>query len=225
MEHAALIGTIRRGESVRLDVFESMSRACEQSSYAIFKVLVDAFFASLALLILLPILPVVALLIKLESRGPVFYLQERVGKNGKIFTMYKFRTMYTDAERITGPVWSNKNDPRITRVGRLLRKTYIDELPQCINILMGEMSLVGPRPERPEFTARFDSIVPGFSMRSSVRPGITGLAQVSCLYRMNVRDIRKKLKYDMFYISRQCCVLDIKILLRTTKFWINSCLA
>ncbi len=224
MDNAAVVEIVRPRRDISVDALESLAGMCERPFFAAFKELVDLMFASFVMVFLLPIFPVICLLIKLDSLGPVFYSQERVGKNSKVFTMYKFRTMLADAERETGPVWSSEDDPRLTRVGKWLRKVYIDELPQCINILRGEMSLVGPRPERPEFMREFEKLVPGFSRRNGVKPGITGLAQVSRFYRMLPTDIRSKLTYDMFYIRKQSCVFDIKIILKTVRFWIHSCL-
>jgi len=224
LDQAAVVEVVKPSENIRVEGLESLSEICERQSFLVFKELIDLMFASLVMVLFLPVFPVVCMLIKLNSPGPIFYSQERVGQNNRIFNMYKFRTMFIDAEKETGPVWSSKDDPRVTRVGRWLRKMYIDELPQCINIFCGDMSLVGPRPERPEFMGEFERLVPGFSRRSAVRPGITGLAQVSRLYKMVWSDIRNKLTYDLFYIKKQCCVLDVKIIFRTIKFWMSSCM-
>lgn len=151
----------------------------------------------------------VPLAIWLEDRGPIFFTQLRVGKGGRVFRMYKFRSMVREAEALTGPVWSCENDPRVTRVGRFLRAHALDELPQLLNVWKGDLSLVGPRPERPEFVAEFTRQVPGFARRHQVRPGLTGLAQVYGCYTSRPRH---KLRYDLLYIRRMCLWLDIKLL-------------
>ncbi len=155
---------------------------------------------------------VIPLAIWLNDRGPVFYAQRRVGKGGREFTALKFRTMLADAERLTGPVWASGHDPRATRVGKVLRLLHLDEMPQLYNILRGDMSLVGPRPERPELVSRFVQEVPGFSSRLRVLPGLTGLAQVRGRYDSPPRD---KLRYDNLYIRRLGPVLDLKLLAAT----------
>lgn len=165
---------------------------------------------SLTILILsLPVMLVSSLLVKLTSRGPVLYRQERVGKDGSVFTLYKFRTMVNDAEKHVGPVWAVKNDDRITPVGRILRRVRLDELPQLYNILRGEMSLVGPRPERPYFVARHKALQ---GVRLSVKPGLTGLAQVRSSYDLKPSH---KIKYDHLYIQRRSLLLNIYILALT----------
>ncbi len=192
--------------------------------------------ASLILVALSPVFLAVAAAIKIDSPGPVFYLQERVGWNrrregrpveeisverrrhkaaGRPFRIWKFRTMVTDAEAKTGPVWAASNDPRVTRVGRVLRLTRVDELPQLFNVLRGEMRLVGPRPERPHFVDQLVEGVPGYRRRLDVPPGITGLAQVERAYDEDLDDVRTKLRYDLFYIENRHPILDIKILMKT----------
>jgi lipopolysaccharide/colanic/teichoic acid biosynthesis glycosyltransferase len=153
--------------------------------------------------------------VKLDSAGPVFYRQTRCGRAGKLFQIYKFRTMYVDAERDGKARWATKNDPRITRVGRFLRKTRMDELPQVLNILRGEMSFVGPRPERPEFVEELKKSIPFYHSRLSVKPGLTGWAQVQFEYTSTVEDTLTKLQYDLYYIHRWTLWLDIYILFRT----------
>ena len=160
-------------------------------------------------------LPWVALLNLIWSRGPLFYRQERVGKGGRIFQILKFRTMVPDAEQATGPVWSEDHDPRITPVGHWLRKTRLDELPQIINVFRGEMSLVGPRPERPEFVEKLCRDIPFYRARHAVRPGITGWAQVRYGYGNSVDDARIKLEYDLYYVKHAGFYLDTLILLKT----------
>jgi lipopolysaccharide/colanic/teichoic acid biosynthesis glycosyltransferase len=157
----------------------------------------------------------VAILIKLDSKGPIFYKQERVGKNGKIFTCYKFRSMVVDAEK-SGPQITILNDPRVTRVGYFLRKTHIDEVPQFWNVLKGEMSIVGPRPERPVFIEQFSKIQPLFKRRLVVRPGLTGWNQVnSPNFDASIETINNRLKEDFYYIENMSLKLDLEIILRT----------
>ncbi|MFN3306770.1 MAG: sugar transferase [Candidatus Kapaibacteriota bacterium] len=182
---------------------------------AFLKRAIDILVSSIVLIFGLPIWILVAILIKLDSKGPVLYKQERVGKNGKIFICYKFRSMHVDAEK-TGPRTTVLNDPRVTRVGYFLRKTHIDEVPQFWNVLKGEMSLVGPRPERPVFIESYSNMVPLFKRRLVVRPGITGWNQVkSPLFETNVEHLRNRLKDDFYYIENMSLKLDIEILLRT----------
>jgi exopolysaccharide biosynthesis polyprenyl glycosylphosphotransferase len=178
------------------------------------KRVVDLVFSFSSLVLLSPILLIVAVLIKLTSKGPVFYLQRRVGLNGSEFNCIKFRTMVKDAELYSGPVLAEENDPRITPVGRFLRKYRIDEIPQLINILRGEMSLVGPRPERPEFVKVYEREIPLYKYRHLVRPGITGLAQI---YGKYDTDPVNKLKYDLIYVLNLSFNLDMFILLRTVN--------
>ena len=154
----------------------------------------------------------IPLAIWMNDRGPVFYAQRRVGRGGREFTAYKFRTMQADAERLTGPVWASGRDPRTTSVGKVLRPFHLDEMPQFLNIIRGDMSLVGPRPERPELVRRFAEQVPGFSSRLRVLPGLTGLAQVRGHYDSPPRD---KLRYDNLYIRHLGPVLDLKLLVAT----------
>jgi lipopolysaccharide/colanic/teichoic acid biosynthesis glycosyltransferase len=198
--------------------------------------------SSAVLLVLLsPVLALVALAIKLETpSAPVFFRQERVGLNrrrqsnqsaplawaggrnrrerpadGQRFLIWKFRTMRPDAEAATGPVWAIQNDPRITRVGHILRQLRLDELPQLLNVLRGQMRLIGPRPERPEFVKVLARDMPDYLRRLAVPPGITGLAQVEREYDSSVDDVRRKLGYDLFYVDHRCWMLDMKILLKT----------
>ncbi|SFS33759.1 sugar transferase [Marininema halotolerans] len=163
------------------------------------------------LLFTLPALVLTAIAIKIESKGPIFYKQERVGLNGRRFHIVKLRSMRTDAEK-NGPQWAAKDDPRVTRVGRFIRKTRIDEVPQIINVLQGDMSLIGPRPERHVFTEKFSEEIPGFKQRLLVKPGLTGWAQVNGGYDATPEE---KFSLDMFYIQRQSLALDLKILYRT----------
>jgi exopolysaccharide biosynthesis polyprenyl glycosylphosphotransferase len=176
----------------------------------------DVTGSLLLLFLTLPLCLLVACLIKLESRGPVMYRQERVGLHGKVFTLLKFRSMPVDAEA-AGPCWATERDPRITRVGAFIRAQRIDELPQLLNVLRGDMSLVGPRPERPCFTAQLARIIPRYDERAAVLPGLTGLAQVSYAYGASVRDARVKLDYDLRYITNRSLLLDLHILAATVR--------
>ncbi len=167
-------------------------------------------------LLSLPIVVLTAIAIKLESRGPVFYKQERVGKNGRPFVLAKFRSMRVDAEK-AGPVWASKGDTRTTRVGRVIRKIRVDEIPQFWNILKGEMSFVGPRPERPHFVAQLAEEIPFYEQRHLIAPGLTGWAQIKYPYGASIEDARQKLQYDLFYIKNQGLILDAIILFETIK--------
>ncbi len=172
---------------------------------------------SLALLVLvLPLMLLTALAIRLDSKGSVFYSQERVGLGGKPFTLLKFRSMRADAEA-TGPAWAAAADPRVTRIGGFLRRTRIDELPQLLNVLRGEMSLIGPRPERPHFVAKLAATIPHYNDRSFVKPGITGWAQVNLPYGASIEDARMKLAYDLYYIAHRTLFLDLLILVSTVR--------
>ena len=178
------------------------------------KKIIDRAFSVIWLLFMAPIMCIVSLLIKLDTRGPVFYRQQRVGFNGVIFNLIKFRSMKIDAE-MNGAVWAQENDPRITRVGRIIRFLRIDELPQLWNVLKGELSLVGPRPERPEFVDQLTQEIPYYSLRHSVKPGITGWAQINYSYGASREDALEKLQYDLYYIKNVTFLLDSFILLRT----------
>ncbi len=184
-------------------------------SFPELKAAADFVLAGLFLLLSSPVLLVAAILIKLDSRGPVLHVQRRVGKDGRIFRMWKLRTMVEDAEARCGPVWARRDDPRITRVGRILRATHLDELPQLVNVLRGEMSLVGPRPERPVLVRILSDAIPHYHRRHAVRPGITGLAQIHHRYDESLEDVRRKLAYDLLYIRRMGWATDFRILLST----------
>ncbi|MGM1532359.1 MULTISPECIES: sugar transferase [Bacillus cereus group] len=177
------------------------------------KTIFDILFAVIGLCITFPIIFIFSVLIMLESPGPPFYLQERLGFKGKKFNIVKLRSMRFDAEK-NGAQWAKKNDPRITKVGMFIRMTRIDELPQFFNILKGDMSVVGPRPERPIFTKEFEKQIPGFKKRLLVKPGVTGWAQVNGGYDITPRE---KLELDIYYINNVNCILDIKIMLNTIK--------
>jgi Undecaprenyl-phosphate glucose phosphotransferase len=181
----------------------------------IIKRIMDFFISSIALVILSPLLFFIALLVKTTSKGPIFFRQERCGLNGRTFSMLKFRTMRADAEKETGPVWTAKNDERRTPIGAFLRRTSLDELPQFINVLLGDMSLVGPRPERPVFIRQFTKTVPNYMARHSVKCGITGWAQVNG-WRGNT-SLRKRIQFDLYYITHWNPAFDLRILWLT--FW------
>ena len=170
----------------------------------------------LLLFLTLPLCLLVACLIKLESRGPVMYRQERVGLHGKVFTLLKFRSMRQDAEA-RGPAWAQQQDPRVTRVGAFIRRTRIDELPQLINVLKGEMGFVGPRPERPHFVDQLAEVIPFYRDRACVKPGITGWAQVNYPYGASIEDARQKLSYDLYYVKHRNLFLDVLILFATVR--------
>ncbi len=186
-------------------------------TYIALKRAFDIMASIIGIICLSPLFIITALLIKLTSKGPIFYKQTRVGKDGALFEMYKFRTMRVDAEQGTGPVWAAQNDPRLIPVGKLLRKSHVDEIPQFINILKGEMSLIGPRPERPVFVDKFKEIIPDYTKRLAVKPGITGLAQVWHRYDETIEDVKKKIKYDLLYIKKYCLWTDLRILFRTFR--------
>jgi len=178
------------------------------------KRLIDIGFSSCVLIIGFPFWLLIGLLIKLSSPGPVLYRQKRIGKNGDEFNIFKFRSMRSDAEKY-GPQWAGKKDPRVTRLGWFLRKAHLDEIPQFINVLQGDMSLVGPRPERPYFVDKLSKDIPLYQRRLKVRPGITGWAQVKHKYDESLEDVKIKLQYDLFYIENMSIRMDIKIILNT----------
>jgi lipopolysaccharide/colanic/teichoic acid biosynthesis glycosyltransferase len=163
----------------------------------------------------MPLMLVIAVLVKLTSRGPIIYSQKRVGRLGQEFTMHKFRTMLDDCERLTGACWSIPGDTRITSLGHLLRRTHLDELPQLWNVLTGEMSLVGPRPERPEFVPLLDEAIPGYRDRLHVLPGVTGLAQVYLPPDSDLESVRRKLQYDLYYVRQGGLFLDVRLIIVT----------
>jgi sugar transferase (PEP-CTERM system associated) len=177
----------------------------------------DLAVSLVGLLLCLPVMIVVAIAIRLEAPGPIFYRQPRLGQNGSVFILNKFRSMRQDAEKETGPVWSAKHDPRITRVGSILRRTRLDELPQLFNVLVGHMSFIGPRPERPEFVATLQKGIPYYMERLAVKPGITGWAQVKYRYGSSVEDAVEKLQYDLYYIKNLSLFLDLLIVLNTVQ--------
>ena len=174
------------------------------------------FTLALALTLLaIPVVMLAALAVRLTSRGPAFYTQVRTGKNGRTFTIYKIRSMLHNCESLTGPRWTIPGDPRVTPIGWLLRRTHIDELPQLLNVLIGQMSLIGPRPERPEFVRELEQTIPGYEDRHTVLPGITGLAQVQLAPDSDIESVRRKLLYDLHYVANMSLWLDLRILLAT----------
>jgi sugar transferase (PEP-CTERM system associated) len=181
------------------------------------KRLLDIVVATTGLLLSAPVLAVVAAAVKLTSPGPVVYTQRRVGHNGKPFTIRKFRSMQIDAEADTGAVWATINDPRLTPIGRLLRSTRLDELPQLWNVLLGDMSLVGPRPERPEFVSHLEREIKFYGRRHLVKPGLTGWAQISYPYGASVHDALQKLQYDLYYLKHMSIGFDLFIMLATFR--------
>jgi len=177
----------------------------------------DLVCSTIILIMAFPLMLLAALAVKLEDRGPVFYSQERVGKDGKTFFVHKFRSMRVDAEKGGKPQWAAQNDPRVTRVGNFMRKTRIDELPQILNVFKGEMSFVGPRPERPYFVEQLIEVVPYYNVRHSIKPGVTGWAQVRYGYGSSAEDALQKLQYDLYYVKNNSLFLDVLVLIDTLK--------
>jgi exopolysaccharide biosynthesis polyprenyl glycosylphosphotransferase len=194
-----------------IDIMPQLMPEWEKRLKRIIDILVSLFI----LIITFPVSIITALAIKIDSPGSAFFRQERCGIEGITFKMMKFRSMHHDAEKNSGPIWSTKNDPRITRIGKFIRKVRIDEIPQMVNVLKGEMSLVGPRPERPYFVEMLAKEIPYYKRRLKVRPGITGWAQVKHKYDESIEDVKIKLRYDLFYIENMSLRMDFKILFRT----------
>jgi exopolysaccharide biosynthesis polyprenyl glycosylphosphotransferase len=209
-----LVGQVRTNQIYGfplIDVLPDLMPAWER----VVKRMIDIAFSAVILIGFLPIWLLTALAIRIDSRGPIFYQQERVGRDGKIFKIIKFRSMIQNAETKTGPVWASDNDPRITKLGRMIRKTRIDEIPQFINVLDGAMSLIGPRPERQFFVEKLKAVYPLYSRRLRVRPGITGWAQVKGEYDQTIEDVKKKIEFDLFYLENMSLRMDLKIILNT----------
>ncbi|EGT5475103.1 TPA: sugar transferase [Clostridioides difficile] len=181
--------------------------------FDLYQRIMDLVLSIIGLVIGLPLIAIFGILIKIEDKGPITYRQERLGKCGRRFYIYKLRSMRTDAEKF-GAQWAEKDDPRITKVGKFIRKTRIDEIPQLFNILKGDMGLIGPRPERPNFTVQFNEEIPGFINRLAIKPGLTGWAQVNGGYEITPEE---KLKEDIYYIKNRSILLDFKILFKTVK--------
>jgi sugar transferase (PEP-CTERM system associated) len=176
---------------------------------------IDIILSLMGLFLTLPLMVIIAIAIKCDSVGPVFFRQERVGENGKIFTLTKFRTMVADAEKHTGPIWAQTTDTRVTKLGHILRRTGLDELPQMFNVLQGHMSFVGPRPERPYFVSELQEKIPYYALRLTVKPGITGWAQVRYGYGATIEDAIEKLQFDLYYIKNMSLFLDFLVVLST----------
>jgi lipopolysaccharide/colanic/teichoic acid biosynthesis glycosyltransferase len=189
-----------------------------QSWYRAFKAVAETLAALVLLVVTAPLILLAALLVKLTSPGPAFYTQTRVGRRGRLFTIYKLRTMIHNCESLTGPRWSIPGDPRVTWLGRLLRLSHLDELPQLVNVLRGQMSLIGPRPERPEFVPELAREIPTYRDRLAVRPGVTGLAQVNLPADTELANVRRKLGYDLYYIRNLGFWLDFRILVCTVLY-------
>lgn len=198
------------------DLLLSLGFAGTKASAAI-KRLCDIAVGSVMLALSLPLMAITAVAIKIDSPGPVFYRQRRVGRFDRPFTLLKFRSMAVDAEAGGGPRWAQKQDPRVTRIGRFIRTTRIDELPQLANVIRGEMSLVGPRPERPHFVEQLGRSIPFYWYRTYVKPGLTGWAQVNFPYGASVEDAREKLSYDLYYVKNRTIILDLSILISTVR--------
>jgi lipopolysaccharide/colanic/teichoic acid biosynthesis glycosyltransferase len=192
-----------------------MEESWDERFYALFKRVSDLFMAAWGLGATGLLVPIVAFVNAMTSRGPLFYRQQRVGRGGATFEMLKFRTMIPEAEEQSGATWAAKRDNRITPVGRLLRPLRLDELPQCWNVLRGHMSIIGPRPERPEFVEKLADELPFYRARHAVRPGITGWAQIQFEYGDSVEDAKVKLEYDLYYVKHAGPLLDLRIVLKT----------
>jgi lipopolysaccharide/colanic/teichoic acid biosynthesis glycosyltransferase len=186
-----------------------------RTGYLYFKVALEYLIALVLFVLSVPVIFFMAILVKLTSRGPIFYSQLRLGKNGRPFKLHKIRSMTHNCEKTSGACWSKPGDPRITRVGSFLRKTHLDELPQLWNVLRGEMCLVGPRPERPEFVPALEQALPHYGDRLQIRPGVTGLAQVQLPADTDLASVRRKLAYDLYYIRHMNLWLDLRLILCT----------
>jgi len=204
------------------EICDRQTLPSQNKSYSGFKTVADILAACVLMLLAAPIVAVLAVLVKLASPGPAFYSQTRLGLGGRPFQIWKLRTMFHNCEAITGPVWSGKNDQRITPIGRILRDTHLDELPQLWNVLRGEMSLVGPRPERPGIAQRIEAEVPGFGLRLLVKPGLTGLAQLRLPPDEDIADVPHKLAQDLYYLRHQSPLLDLLILISTAFHFIGA---
>jgi lipopolysaccharide/colanic/teichoic acid biosynthesis glycosyltransferase len=186
--------------------------------YPAVKLAADFVLALLLTVVALPVMAVCGLAVKLTSRGPAFYTQTRVGRGGRPFTIYKLRTMVHNCESLTGPRWCVPGDPRVTRLGWFLRVSHLDELPQLLNVLRGEMALIGPRPERPEFIPELERALPAYRQRLTVLPGVTGLAQVKLPADTDLDSVRRKLAHDLYYIERMGFWLDLRLLFGTALY-------
>jgi lipopolysaccharide/colanic/teichoic acid biosynthesis glycosyltransferase len=189
-----------------------------RSAYLALRYCADRLAALIIMIMVAPLIGLSALLVKLSSSGPAFYTQTRLGMRGRLFTIYKIRTMIHNCESLTGPRWSMPGDPRVTRLGRFLRATHLDELPQLLNVLCGDMCLIGPRPERPEFLPERQRELPHYAERLAVRPGVTGLAQIQLPADTDLDSVRRKLAYDLYYIHKVGFWLDTRILICTAFY-------
>lgn len=206
----AKLETTSMVESIEIRLIQ-LERKNEKILYKTIKRFLDIFLCLISFVVGIPIVIITCIFVVLESKGNPIYTQERLGKNGQPFKLYKIRSMYIDAEK-NGPKWADKNDNRVTRVGKFIRRTRIDEIPQLFNILKGDMNIVGPRPERPVFTFKFEKEIPGFMNRLQVKPGLTGLAQINGGYDITPKE---KLKYDLEYIENSSLLMDFKIIFKT----------
>ena len=207
--------------SININWFLENLKEGDKGFYDKLKKMVDLILSVLILIITSPLLPLIALSIKLEDRGPILYKQERVGKDRKPFLLFKFRSMRVDAEK-ENAIWAEVDDPRVTKTGRFLRKTHLDELPQMINIIKGDISLVGPRPERPEFVQQLEKQIPHYHLRHLIKPGFSGWAQIKFRYGRSVMDSLEKFQYDLYYLKNRSIVLDLGILLKTFQLFFKS---
>ena len=219
MKPKRLSSEIASGEMMRdmtdVTVAQGEGVAAPAGAYVRVKVVIEWVAALLLFTLAMPLLLALAALVALTSEGPIAYSQERLGRGGRPFRIYKLRTMTHGCEAETGPVWSVTNDPRVTRVGRFLRDTHLDEIPQLWNVLCGHMGLIGPRPERPEIAAKIEQTLPEFRARLLVRPGITGLAQMRLPADSDLETVRRKLSHDLYYIRHMSFVLDVRLALST----------
>lgn len=205
-----------------VDDFSAVIVTARYPWYAQVKNVIDVILAAVLLVCLLPLILLSAIAVKWTSRGPAFYCQSRLGRDGRKFTLIKLRTMIVDAEDGTGPVWSKSEDPRITPVGLFLRKTQIDEFPQLLNVIMGQMSLIGPRPERPEIANGLELQIPYYRQRLKVKPGITGFAQLTLPADTDIESVRRKLVPDLYYVRNMNPWLDLRILIFTGVYFLYS---
>lgn len=215
-----IIGQVKTNQLYGFPLIEILPQLMQPWEWTV-KRIADVVFSLILLILLLPLWVVTALAIKIDSRGPLFYNQKRVGMNGKVYTMFKFRSMVADAEKMTGPVWATWNDPRVTRFGRFMRRVRLDEIPQLINVIKGDMSWVGPRPERPHFVEKFKKEIPLYTRRLRIRPGITGWAQIKGVYDQNIEHVKQKLAYDLFYLENMSLRMDLKIIVSTVYIMIQ----
>jgi exopolysaccharide biosynthesis polyprenyl glycosylphosphotransferase len=194
----------------------------ERTSYSRFKRVADTVLALFAITIFSPVFIVITILVKIGDRKSVFYCQKRIGKDEKLFSLFKFRSMRENAEQETGAVWAKEKDPRITKIGSFIRRTHLDELPQMINILRGDISFVGPRPERPEFVEQLKKEIPYYEIRSLIKPGFTGWAQIKFRYGRTIMDAKEKFEYDLYYLKNRGPFLDMGILLKTFQLFFKK---